>query len=471
MSRINTNIASMNAISKLVSNNADLSTRLQRLSSGLRINTGKDDPAGLIASENLRSEMSGLEAGIKNSSRASSVIATAEGALNEISALLIDIKGLLVETANKGALSTEEVNANQLQVDSALNSVDRIANATEFEGMKLLNGNLDYTVGNYSDATDITDVQVNAAKLIDGATMTVSVNQTAAATQGTLTLGVGGAGTLSQQTTIQVTSNRGTTELTFAVGADILDIEAAIVATQEVTGVESADDGSGDIYSVDYGTDSYVTVSLVSGGGGANAFTGAGTDAGSNATAIINGTAATGNGQELTIRTGMLDAKILLTSTFGVDTTSFDITGGGADFAIGSRVDAIGMEAIGIPNIATGQLGYTDAYYLSSLKSGATNALSSDNLYTAQRVIDQAIKDVSVLRGRLGAFQKNVLETNINSLGVTLENVTASESAIRDADFASETAALTRSQILVQANTSILSLANSMPQSVLALLK
>jgi flagellin len=146
MSRINTNIASMNAITRLSANNEDLSVRLQRLSSGLRINAGKDDPAGLIASENLRSEISGINAGIDNSIRASSVIATAEGALNEISALLIDIKGLLVTTANKGALSTEEIDANQLQVDSAINSISRIANATEFQGKKLLNGNLNYTL-------------------------------------------------------------------------------------------------------------------------------------------------------------------------------------------------------------------------------------------------------------------------------------------------------------------------------------
>ena len=123
MSRINTNIASMNAISKLIANNTDLTTRLQRLSSGLRINTGKDDPAGLIASENLRSEMAGINSAIDNSIRASSVIATAEGALNEISALLIDLKSLLVTSANTGALSTEEVDANQLQVDSAINSI------------------------------------------------------------------------------------------------------------------------------------------------------------------------------------------------------------------------------------------------------------------------------------------------------------------------------------------------------------
>jgi flagellin len=170
----------------------------------------------------------------------------------------------------------------------------------------------------------------------------------------------------------------------------------------------------------------------------------------------------------------MLDAEMVLDGTAalsGTDwSTTFGITGGGSDFAIGAKVDAIGLESIGIMSVAPSELGNPTDGYLNTLKSGETNALSGSNLYTAQRIVDDAITDISTLRGRLGAFQKNVLETNINSLRVTLENVTASESAIRDADFASETAALTRSQILVQANTSILSLANTAPQSVLALL-
>ena len=108
---------------------------------------------------------------------------------------------------------------------------------------------------------------------------------------------------------------------------------------------------------------------------------------------------------------------------------------------------------------------------LSSLGSGGANSLIGGNTVQAQKIIDEAIKQVATQRGRLGALQKNVLETNINSLNVALENVTASESDIRDADFATETAALTRSQILVQANQSVLSQANSAPQSVLRLLQ
>jgi flagellin len=108
--------------------------------------------------------------------------------------------------------------------------------------------------------------------------------------------------------------------------------------------------------------------------------------------------------------------------------------------------------------------------FLSTLASGGDNSLLSANTIQSQKILTTAIRQVATLRGRLGALQKDVLETNVNSLQIALENVTASESAIRDADFAAETAALTRSQILVQANTSVLAQANAAPQNVLALL-
>jgi flagellin len=108
---------------------------------------------------------------------------------------------------------------------------------------------------------------------------------------------------------------------------------------------------------------------------------------------------------------------------------------------------------------------------MSSIASGGTNSLVSGNTIQAQNILDSAVRQVATLRGRLGAFQKDILDTNTNSMNVTLENVTASESAIRDADFAAETAAMTRAQVLVQANTSVLATANATPQSVLTLLR
>src|SRR5919112_5872714 len=144
MARINTNVASLTAQRGLARSQKTLNETLRRLSSGLRINRGADDPAGLIASETLRSEISGVTQAIDNSSRASNVIATAEGALGEVASLLLNIKDLIVEAANSGALSPDEVAANQLQVDSAVESITRISNTTTFAGLHLLNGSLDY---------------------------------------------------------------------------------------------------------------------------------------------------------------------------------------------------------------------------------------------------------------------------------------------------------------------------------------
>jgi flagellin len=126
---------------------------------------------------------------------------------------------------------------------------------------------------------------------------------------------------------------------------------------------------------------------------------------------------------------------------------------------------------MGIPSIAATNLGSAEVGYLSDLLSGGSASLISGNMTTASSIIESAVKQISILRGRLGAFEKNTLDTNVNSLTVALENVTSSESSIRDADFAEETSNMTRAQILVQAGTTVLSTANSMPKNVLSLLQ
>src|SRR3954471_12208458 len=183
MGRINTNIPSLQAIHRLTRNNDELATRLQRLSTGLKINTGKDAPAALIASETLRSEINGIHQAIDNSTRANNVINTAEGALGEVSALLLEVQGLTNEAANSGALSHQEIEANQLQVDSILNSINRIANTTQFNGVKLLNGSLDYTTSGVV-STAIDSFQINSAKLPDNGYQTITVQVTASAQVG-----------------------------------------------------------------------------------------------------------------------------------------------------------------------------------------------------------------------------------------------------------------------------------------------
>lgn len=153
MARINTNVSSLIARNNLGRTNENLSVRLQRLSTGLRINRGADDPAGLIVSERLRSEMKGIDQAIDNSERASSVIATTEGYLAEVADLLNSIKSLVVQAANTGGVSDEEIEANQLEIDSAIGSITRISNTASFAGLQLLNGNLDYTTAVWTRRT------------------------------------------------------------------------------------------------------------------------------------------------------------------------------------------------------------------------------------------------------------------------------------------------------------------------------
>src|SRR5678816_841398 len=175
MARINTNVASLVAQRGLTGSQKSLSETLQRLSSGLRINRGADDPAGLIASETLRSEISGVHQAVDNSSRASNVIATAEGALQEVASLLLNVKDLIVEAANSGALSPDEVRANQIQVDSAVESITRISNTTTFAGLHLIDGSLDYITSGV-DTNAIDALHVQQANFGTNANIPVQVN-------------------------------------------------------------------------------------------------------------------------------------------------------------------------------------------------------------------------------------------------------------------------------------------------------
>ena len=143
---INTNVGSLIAQRSLAANNTALNTSLKRLSTGLKINSGADDPAGLIASEALKAEKTGLTTAIDNANRATNIIGTAEGGLTEVSNLLNQLQGLVNQSANTGALSSDEIKANQLQVDSILTTVNRIANSTSFQGKNLLDGSLAYTL-------------------------------------------------------------------------------------------------------------------------------------------------------------------------------------------------------------------------------------------------------------------------------------------------------------------------------------
>ncbi|MCA9236572.1 MAG: flagellin, partial [Planctomycetales bacterium] len=183
MTRINTNVSSLVARNTLGRSNADLEQALTRLSTGLRINTGKDDPAGLIASENLRSDITSVKRAISNTDRANQVIATADSALGQVSSLLNDIRGLVTESANAGVQSPAQLAANQAQVDSSLDALNRIAQTTTFQGRKLLDGSLDFVTQAGANFSKLQTLQIDQANLGATGSVPVAVNVSAAATK------------------------------------------------------------------------------------------------------------------------------------------------------------------------------------------------------------------------------------------------------------------------------------------------
>jgi len=488
MGRINTNVPSMIAQNNLARSNSDLSTRLQRLATGVRINRGADDPAGLIVSERLRSEIKGIGQAINNSERASSVVATTEGYLAEVADLLNSVKSLVVNSANTGGISREEIDANQLEIDSAIESITRISNTASFAGLQLLNGSLEYVTSGIN-SNDVAGVDIHGVQFGTNSSVAVSVEVTQSAQTGRLFLSAA-TGALASSVTIELAGNLGVQTLTFVSGTALSAVIAAVNTVSDTTGVSAslkngASQTSGLYFnSTSYGSSNFVSVRKLGQGGSffqtydAPGGTATQRDLGRDVSAIINGALATGNGTKVSLNTPALAVDVDLSTLFATSVTGnpsrFEITGGGAKFQLGPQITTTQQVGIGIKSVAASRIGGTTLgagrYFLDSLKSGQPNALSGGRTAEASLVLDAAITEVSVLRGRLGAFERNTLQTNSRSLQIGLENITSSESKIRDTDFAAETALMTRAQILQQAGTSVLATANASSQNVLKLL-
>ena len=192
---------------------------------------------------------------------------------------------------------------------------------------------------------------------------------------------------------------------------------------------------------------------------------------GIDAEGTINGAPTIGDGLNMSLNSSLLDLQITLDASFGASQTSFAITSGGALFQLGPEVSTNQQKNVGVQSVAASRLGNALVGFLRETVTGGSKSLVAGEFRGASDIVEEAIGQVATLRGRLGAFERNTLQTNISQLQITLENLTASESAIRDADIAIEASELTRAQILIQAGTSVLAIANAAPQSVLALLQ
>lgn len=268
MTRINTNVSSLVAQNRLQSSNKDLQTALTRLSTGLRINSGSDDPAGLIASEALRSEITSLNKSISNTRRASQIISTADSALGQVSNLLNDIRGLVVEAANSGALSPDEIAANQLQVDSSLEAINRIAQTTTFQGRKLLDGSLDFITTPGNNSGNIQNLQINSAGLGRAGQVDITINVQSAATQAQLEFdgfvaadvptleGTAAAGSLTLTSTVETTVDATSGTIALGSGGEF----TLTARTGGAFGADATDGFSVNVATVASGTASSIVV-------------------------------------------------------------------------------------------------------------------------------------------------------------------------------------------------------------------
>ena len=478
--RINHNIASMNAYRNLARNDLGLSRSLENLSSGLRINKSADDPAGLVVSENMRAQIAGLSQAIENSELATAMVQTAEGALTEVHSLLTSMRELAIHAANEGANSAADLAADQSEIDNALATIDRIASQTQFGTKKLLDGSngvtgtvtsgsVSFLSGTSSTTAGTYDVEVTTQAEKATHTTGNSAAITGITADETLTL-------TNDDTSVSVTIN-------LVAGDNRQTILDKINAYTSSTSVEATADGTNNITltSTVYGT--------------AGDFT------------IVSDTAATDGTQSgFSAGAGNTDNGVNIAGTFDSGSSSYQADGAGS--VLTGRAGSV-VEGLQVSTVAAAGTAGTVAVANNSLvfqvgaNSGQTVTLSIDNMaasnmgggldaanggsnqYTSLAqisildatsasdslaVIDQAISDVSSLRGTLGAFQSNTLESGMNNLRVAEENLVAAESIIRDTDMAAEMATFTRNQIMLQAATAMLSHANSSPQVVLQLL-
>lgn len=467
---ITNNVASLTAQHNLGKTNNMMSKNLERLSSGLKINRGADGPAGLVISETQRAQISGLQAALENVGKAVNVVQTGEGALNEMNRLLVKIRNLAVDSANSGVNDSASLAANQSEISNALDTINNIARTTQFGSKKLLDG---------SRATTATVNDTAKGSASSSGTLASGTVSFATSTVAQRALVVAGANstTLTSDEVLTINGFQFTIASGTTAGANQVTEINKYTAN---TGVTARLNGSKiELYSQEFGTGHKITVTTNGGGGTGTLLGDSGTTNvdGADITGTIAGVAAVGVGNVLTATSGTasgLSITVKANTAGGSEHLSFDYDGTATIDASKALVFQIGANAnqsarISMDNMQVTAIGLGASSVFTSLSQ--INVTNSANSAEVLKVVDQAIADVSNLRGRLGAFQQNTLESTANNLRATLENTVAAESTIRDTDFASETASFTKSQVLLQAGTSVLQNANQTSQLVLGLLR
>ena len=497
---INTNINSLTAQRNLTNSQSSLSSSIQRLSSGLRINSAKDDAAGLSISERFTSQIRGLNQAARNANDGISLAQTAEGALGGAGTILQRIRELAVQSANATNSSSDRAALNQ-EVTQLTSELNRIAQTTQFNGQTLLDGSFgsaDFQVGANAYQT-ITATTANFTTSKYGNNRIGSVVAATAGGAGDLVLGSTAAVGANASTalaadgilgdTVTVNGALGTATVTYAAGASAKAVAALFNAQTGTTGVSATARTEIDLTALSVSSSFSLSI----------------TSDNATATTVSFSTGAAANSDGLAAAIQAFNDKTSQTGvTAKLNTAGTGITlinGAGADIsitnnsAVAGTVVSVGTLAAvagaGGTSVTKGAItldsektfGLTNAaqavgvgYFLNAASSSQLQAVSTLDVSTVEAAtrtlstVDSAIGAVSSQRAKFGALQSR-FETTISALNTTSENLSASRSRVQDADFAIETANLSRAQILQQAGTAMVAQANQLPQGVLALLR
>jgi flagellin-like hook-associated protein FlgL len=436
---VNTNIAAMNAYRNLSTTNDSMSKSLERLSSGYRINKASDDAAGLAISEGLRSQIGGMTQAVRNTQDGTSVVQTAEGALNETTSILQRMRDLSVQASSSGSLNDDAKASIQKEMSQLKSELTRISDTTTFNGTKLLDGNYKGTFQVGANAGETISVNVGAAMSakglgVDGVDVT-----------GVGKYGNAGASAAGAVVTANATSGTAAT-LDFYTATNEKAWTTAgsgdVTAYQHLAGQISFGGKTFDLSSVDY------SVAAADGMDASGGMTGT-VDGKVDSTEALNA-----------LNTAAKAALGLTVNPFAATTSgdlTFKVKEAVTDYTGNTTASGEALHGTGVNSTAAQISAATPTF---SAATGASDAI---------KAIDDAITKVSSQRADLGAIQ-NRFEHTVNNLNTAIENTTASESRIRDTDMASEMTNFTRAQVLTQAGTAMLAQANQSTQSILKLL-
>ncbi len=475
---LNTNIASLNSQKNLSRSQGRLNTAIQRLSSGLRINSAKDDAAGLAISSRMTAQIAGLNQAARNANDGISLAQTAEGAMDEITNNLQRIRELAVQSSNSTNSASDRA-ALQAEASQLISEIDRVASQTAFNGVNLLDGTFtskSFQVGaNASQTiniTSITSAKANSLGVGSSSSYSTSITNPTAVTTGVLTAGgITINGYDVGASTADGVSSTGDTysAISKANAINAITGDTGVTATVDATTVANTATASG--------TDT-VGASIngvLIGTAGAVALT---ADANVAATEMVSAINAVSSQTGVTASYTEGAAGYTLTASDGRNITVAVTTAGASGLSAATTTGSINLSSSSSTGITIGgadvaYAGLTAAYTAATATAGA--GVSSLDLTTASgassaiTTVDAALDTINSSRGDLGAYQ-NRFESVVANLQSTSENVSASRSRIVDADYAAETANLTKASITQQAGVAMLAQANSLPQTILSLL-